>query len=130
MVDPAAADPWARPTRPVDTLTGVVAGPYESRRVHVRGVVTYHAPDGRLWIADDTGGVEVRVAEAATPLAAGTEVDVLGFPVAGSYGVALADARYRVTGRHRVAAGRADLDGAGTGRARTTQSWCSWKASC
>ena len=61
MVDPAPADPWARPTRPVDTLTGVVAGPYESRRVHVRGVVTYHATDGRLWIADQTGGVEVRV---------------------------------------------------------------------
>ena len=47
----------------------------------------------------DTGGVEVRVAEAAKPLPAGTEVDVLGFPVAGSYGVALADARFRVTGR-------------------------------
>ncbi len=99
VVDPAPPDPWARPTRPVDTLTGVVAGPYESRRVHIRGVVTYHAHDGRLWIADDTGGVEVRVADVAKPLPAGTEVDVLGFPVAGSYGVALADARYRVTGR-------------------------------
>ena len=69
VVDPAPPDPWALPTRPVDTLTGVVAGPYESRRVHIRGVVTYHAHDGRLWIADDTGGVEVR-ADVAKPLAA------------------------------------------------------------
>ena len=99
VIDPAPSDPWARPTRSVDTLTGVVAGPYESRRVHIRGVVTYHAHDGRLWIADDTGGVEVRVADAAKALPAGTEVDVLGFPVAGSYGVALADARFKVTGR-------------------------------
>jgi signal transduction histidine kinase/AmiR/NasT family two-component response regulator len=102
VLDPAPADPWSRPTRPVDTLTGVVAGPYESRRVHIRGVVTYHAREGRLWIADDTGGVEVRVADLAKPLPTGTEVDVLGFPVAGSYGVALADARYRVTGRSRL----------------------------
>jgi hypothetical protein len=99
VVDPAPPDPWARPTRSVDTLTGVVAGPYESRRVHIRGFVTYHAHDGRLWVADDTGGVEVRVADAAKPVPAGTEVDVLGFPVAGSYGVALADARFKVTGR-------------------------------
>jgi signal transduction histidine kinase len=99
VVDPAPTDPWARPTRSVDTLTGVVSGPYESRRVHVRGVVTYHDRDGRLWIADDSGGVEVRAAAVATPLTTGAEVDVLGFPVAGSYGVALADARFRVTGR-------------------------------
>ena len=102
VLDPPPADPWVQLTRPVDTLTGVVAGPYESRRVHLRGVVTYHAPDGRLWIADQTGGVEVRVPHVATRLVAGAEVDVLGFPVASSYGVALADARYRVTGRSVV----------------------------
>jgi hypothetical protein len=60
VVDPAPADPWARPLRKVDTLTGVVAGPYESRRVQVRGSVTAHFGDGRLWMADETGGVEVR----------------------------------------------------------------------
>ena len=47
----------------------------------------------------ETGGVEVRVAESSKRLPEGTEVEVLGFPVAGSYGVALADARYRGTGR-------------------------------
>ena len=98
VIDPASADPWARSLRNVDTLTGVVAGPYESRRVHVRGAVTAHTGDGRFWIADDTGGVEVRTPGTMTQLAPGTRVEVLGFPVAGAYGAALADARYRVLG--------------------------------
>jgi signal transduction histidine kinase len=97
VIDPSPEDPWAVPVRAVDTLTTILAHPGENRRLHVRGVVTHHAADGHLWLADATGGVEVR-APAALPLAPGTEVDVLGFPIASAYGVALADARFRPTG--------------------------------
>jgi signal transduction histidine kinase len=102
VLDPAPAEPWDAPVRAVDTLTTVAASPGENRRVHVRGIVTHHALDGHLWLADETGGVEVR-AHAEAPLEPGTEVDVLGFPVASAYGVALADARYRATGGRGVA---------------------------
>ncbi len=99
VLEPALADPWALPVMAVDTLRGAVAGLAESRRVRVQGDVTYHAPDGRLWLADATGGVEVRGPVPAEPLAPGTRVEALGFPAAGIHGVALADARYRGVGQ-------------------------------
>jgi signal transduction histidine kinase/AmiR/NasT family two-component response regulator len=94
VIDPAPADPWAAPRQPIDALAGVASGPYDRRRVHVQGVVTYHQSDGRLWLADETGGVEAQTPRGES-LPPGAVVDVLGFPVAGPYGAVLVDAVYR-----------------------------------
>ena len=98
VLDPPPADPWATPVRAVDTLMTVMASPGENRRVHIRGLVTHHDASGRLWVADESGGVEVRAASAEPRLRPGAEVEALGFTIASAYGVALADAIYRPTG--------------------------------
>jgi signal transduction histidine kinase/CheY-like chemotaxis protein len=93
----APADPFAVPTRPVNTLLQFTPQEGSAHRVKVQGVVTLTRADGSFYIQDGTGGLRVQPAGKATPQA-GERVDVLGFPAAGDYTPVLQDAVFRSLG--------------------------------
>jgi PAS domain S-box-containing protein len=93
--EPALANPLAAPVQPATALFTAA----EERFVqlaHVRGTVTWRMP-GRLMIADRTGATFA--VSNSEPVPPGSLVDVAGFPEAGAYGLTLADALVRVSGR-------------------------------
>ena len=98
VVEPSPGNPWDAPVQTVDSLAGFTAADHGSRRVHVRGTVLLAWPGEGIWVSDDTGGIEV-LSPDAPDLQPGDQVEVLGFPVLGSYTAGLVDARVRVTGR-------------------------------
>jgi signal transduction histidine kinase/CheY-like chemotaxis protein len=96
---PALADPFAAELQPMDGLLRFATADAAGRRTRVRGTVTL-VRGNRVFLADDTGALEVRVA--ATPsLTAGALVDAVGFPTAGAFGIVLEDAVVRAVGDGR-----------------------------
>jgi signal transduction histidine kinase/DNA-binding response OmpR family regulator len=90
------ADPFLAELRPMDGLLrfGTVDG--AGRRSRVRGTVTL-VRGNRVFLTDDTGALEVRVANPPA-LEAGALVDAVGFPAAGAFGIVLEDAAVRAVG--------------------------------
>jgi signal transduction histidine kinase/CheY-like chemotaxis protein len=88
-----ATDPFALPAQAIVRLLEFDGA---SRRVRVRGTVTLQRAD-RLFIADETGGLDVRTT-AESPFAVGDLVDAVGFPVSGESGAELQDALVRKVG--------------------------------
>jgi signal transduction histidine kinase/CheY-like chemotaxis protein len=88
-----AADPFALPAQAIVRLLEFDGA---SRRVRVRGTVALQRA-GRLFIADDTGGLDVRTT-AESQFAVGDVVDAVGFPVSGESGAELQDALVRRAG--------------------------------
>jgi PAS domain S-box-containing protein len=80
MKQPAPADPYALPTRTVESLFrfGSVARP--GHRVRVNGVVTMVRGADSFFLHDGTGGLEVERLD-AQPVQSGDRLDVVGFPV-------------------------------------------------
>lgn len=68
-----------------------------SHRVHIRGIVTCFQPGSFVWIRDHSVGLCVQTTQ-QEPLAPGDEIDVLGFPVLGSYPPILGDSIFRKIG--------------------------------
>src|ERR1022692_1134958 len=95
--EPAPADPFALPTRPVDGLLRYVPGRTFLHRVRVRGRVTLQWPGRLLCIQDDTQGLCVPTVQ-STPVNPGDLVDVVGFPEAGEFRPTLTGARFRRAG--------------------------------
>jgi len=91
--EPAPADPFRLPVRPIPDLTGTVAGAHWTHRIKVEGVVT--GKGGTDWFIEDSSrGLRVRAIN--TPVAqVGDRVQVVGFPDKGGF---LADAIVRRVG--------------------------------
>lgn len=63
-------------------------------RVRVQGVVLHHEPGVAFWLRDHESSVRIASSQ-TTPLNSGDEVDVVGFPVLGSYTASLEDGVFR-----------------------------------
>src|SRR6185503_1257251 len=60
VVTPPAADPFALPVSPVNTLLRFTSARSWEHRVRVRGTVTFSQP-GDLYLHDERGGLRVRM---------------------------------------------------------------------
>lgn len=101
VVTPPAADPFALPVSPINTLFRFAAGKSWDHRVRVQGTVTFSEP-GDLYLDDGSGGLRVRTSGGPPP-AVGDEVDAIGFASASDYSPVLQDAEVRVRGRKGAA---------------------------
>ena len=96
ILEPAAADPYALPVRPIDSLLQFTPNIVFLHRTHVRGRVTLQRPGQSLCIQAANDGLCVQTAQ-NTPLAMGDVADVVGFPAANQYAPIMTDAVFRWT---------------------------------
>src|SRR5208337_3981551 len=95
--EPAAADPFSLPVRPINSLLRFAPDVRFVRRVHVSGQVTLQWPGRWLYIQDASQGLFIPTVQ-KTPLKLGDVVDVVGFPAMGEYTVMLEDAVFKSEG--------------------------------
>jgi signal transduction histidine kinase len=95
--EPAPADPFSLPVRPINSLLRFEPGLRFIHRVHVRGQVTLQWPGRWIYIEDDSQGLFIPTIQ-KTPLQLGEVVDVLGFPAMGGYSIMLEDVVLKPTG--------------------------------
>ncbi len=79
VLEPAPADPFAAPARPIALLNRYTVRGTSNRRVHVRGVVTAQMRGPVLYVSDESGSLYVETPQ-ASPVELGDTVDVVGFP--------------------------------------------------
>ena len=94
VIEPPPARPWEAPLTTADALPGLLRSDYDGGRVRLRGVVTLNYPGDRVWVADQTGGVEIHPSE-RTAVKPGDRVEVLGFPIISGTSAALTQAIVR-----------------------------------
>ncbi|MCX6924262.1 MAG: sensor histidine kinase, partial [Verrucomicrobia bacterium] len=94
---PAPVAPEDIPLRSIASLMRFDPEEVQGHRVRVRGVVTHVEPEHDFWIHDVQKGLRVDSPQTGH-LAAGTEVEVLGFVSRGGYTPVLEDAVYRELG--------------------------------
>jgi diguanylate cyclase (GGDEF)-like protein len=94
---PAAADPFALPLQPIDTMMRFGDSQGTVMPVKIHGFVTYCNMRHGIYVQDGNRGLFVR-ARQFIPLPLGSEVEVVGYPVVGRYSPFLDDAIYRVVG--------------------------------
>ena len=94
---PAPGDPFDLPTRPFQNMLQYGDQEGAIARVKVRGTVTYSQPGHGLYIQDGSEGLFVESRQ-TTPIAAGSQLEVVGFPAAGRYSPKLDDAVFRIVG--------------------------------
>jgi signal transduction histidine kinase/CheY-like chemotaxis protein len=95
--EPAPADPFSSPVRPINSLLRFESGLRFIHRVHVRGQVTLQWPGRWIYIEDGSQGLFIPTTQ-KTPLQLGEVVDVLGFPAMGGYSLMLEDVVLKPTG--------------------------------
>ncbi len=99
ITKPAPENPFEGPVRSAASL--LMFSPknlYDyAHRVHIRGVVTCFQPGSSVWIRDGSVGLCVQTTQ-QQPLVPGDKVDVLGFPMPGSYPPILGDSMFRKIG--------------------------------
>ena len=95
--EPAAADPFSLPVRPINSLLRFAPDVRFVHRVHVSGQVTLQWPGRWLYIQDGSQGLFIPTAQ-KTPLKLGDVVDVVGFPAMGEYSLMLEDAVFKPDG--------------------------------
>ncbi len=95
--DPAPADPFLTPARPIDTLLRFAPGVSFVHRVRVRGQVTLQWPGRWLYIQDASQGLFIPTLQ-KTPLKLGDSVDAVGFPAMGENSPMLEDAVFQPGG--------------------------------
>jgi diguanylate cyclase (GGDEF)-like protein/PAS domain S-box-containing protein len=100
ILTPAPPDPFAVPATPIANIRRFSADLPDVHRVKVHGIVTAPFFLQGLFLMDSTGGVYAE-SQDGTPLHAGDEVDVVGFPAEGAYSPVLRSASLRPTGRHQ-----------------------------
>src|ERR1035441_9268175 len=96
ILEPAPADPYAVPVRPIDSLLQFTPNVAYLHRAHVRGRVTLQRPGRSLCIQDASEGLCVQTAQ-NTPITLGDVADVVGFPAANQYAPTMTDAVFRWT---------------------------------
>jgi diguanylate cyclase (GGDEF)-like protein len=93
--EPAPGDPFASPVQGVDGLLHFSSASGLQHRVHVRGTVTLQWP-GRLLCIEDHGHGLCAQIEQTSVLKRGEVVDLLGFPMIGTFTPTLVDASYQL----------------------------------
>ena len=101
VIQAAQADPFAVPVMPIDQLGRFSAESGEVHRVKVRGVVTSRFPGRGLFLINATGGVYAETQD-GSPVKAGDEVEVIGFPGKGDYSPVLRSAGIHPIGQHQT----------------------------
>jgi two-component system, sensor histidine kinase and response regulator len=94
--EPAPADPFGSPISPVSGLLMFTPDSAWHHRVHIRGTVTLSWPGRLLCIQDGVHGLCAQTDQTA-PLGPGELVDVIGFPVIGTFTPTLTHATFRAT---------------------------------
>ncbi len=100
VLQPAPADPFAVPATSVDRIGRFSAQLTDVHRVKVQGVVTARFPGQGLYLMDATGGVYAE-GQDGSPVQAGDQVEVIGFPENGDYSTVLRTASIRPLGKHQ-----------------------------
>jgi signal transduction histidine kinase/CheY-like chemotaxis protein len=95
--EPAPADPFGSPISPVSGLLLFTPDSAWHHRVHIRGTVTLSWPGRLLCVQDGVHGLCAET-DQTTPLRAGELMDVIGFPVIGTFTPTLTHATFRATG--------------------------------
>ncbi len=85
---------YATPPVPIASLLQFSGAHDMGHRARLRGTVTYANRFGATWVSDASGGIMVQDHD-ATGLAAGDQVDVLGFPQIAGFSPALVGAEVR-----------------------------------
>jgi signal transduction histidine kinase/DNA-binding response OmpR family regulator len=94
VTEPAPADPYSLPVRPINTLMRYTPGENVGHRVRVKGVVTLQQPGGATYIIDHTSGLQIQTLDTIR-LEPGDLVDAIGFPASGEYTPVLQHAIFR-----------------------------------
>jgi diguanylate cyclase (GGDEF)-like protein len=94
---PAPADPFGIPLRSLGSLLQFDDREGTINQIKVRGVVTYFEPGQGLYIQDGRQGLFVQTGQ-VTPVALGSQLEVVGYPASGRYSPKLEDAIFRVVG--------------------------------
>jgi len=95
--EPAPADPFSMPVRPIDNLLRFAPHVRFVHRVRVRGRVALQWPGQWLFIQDGTQGLFIPTVQ-KTLVTLGDVVDVVGFPAMGEYSLMLEDAIFKRAG--------------------------------
>jgi len=98
---PAPPEAFSLPLRPLAELQQFALDQPTGHRVHVRGVVAFHEPDGTTYLADPTGGFSIQSKE-QKPLNPGDRIDVLGFLGVVDRHPVLEDSIFQVTSTGRA----------------------------
>jgi len=98
----APAHPFASPISPVSGLLLFTPDSAWHHRVHIRGTVTLSWPGRVLCIQDGLHGLCAQT-EQRTPLSPGERVDVIGFPIIGTFTPTLTHATYETAGYQQPA---------------------------
>ncbi|HLH09709.1 MAG TPA: EAL domain-containing protein [Terriglobales bacterium] len=99
VLDAPPADPFAIETTAISNILQYSSDLADVHRLKVVGTVTARFPQRGLFLMDATGGVYVETQD-GTPANPGDEIEVIGFPSAGSYTPVLKSASLRGTSRH------------------------------
>ncbi len=97
---PAAADPFGIPARPINSVLQFSASESWGHRVKIRGVVTYRERGVAICLQDGTQGIPVHSSQ-TTPVQLGDQVEAVGFAATGEYSAALENGLFRIIGRGR-----------------------------
>ncbi len=100
---PAPADPFSLPIRPIRSLLQFAPDTALLHRAHVRGRVTLEWPGRSLCIESGAQGLCASTLQ-TTPVKTGESVDVIGFPATGEYTPTLEHAVFRAAGKGRPVA--------------------------
>ena len=99
ILEPSPTDPFAVPVIPVADVRRYSADLSDDHRVKVIGTVTARFPQQGIYLTDGTGGLYAE-SQDGSPIKEGDQVEVIGFPAAGSFSPILKSASIRPTGKH------------------------------
>ena len=108
-------DPFAVAVIPIANVRRYSADLSDDHRVKVVGTVTARFPQQGIYVTDGSGGLYAE-SQDGSPIKEGDQVEVIGFPAAGSFSPVLKSASIRPTGQHFLptiasVGGRAALKG-------------------
>lgn len=94
IVTPAPENPFAMPTRPIESLLQFTPQESFGHRVKIEGTVIYSHPGAEIFLQDGQHGIEVKTQD-HLPLQVGDQVEALGFVSQGVYTPLMQDAVLR-----------------------------------
>lgn len=103
VLDAPPKDPFAIAVTPIADVRRFSADASDEHRVKVIGTVTAHFPQQGVYMTDATGGLYAE-SQDGTPVTEGDEVEVIGFPAAGSFSPVLKSASIRSARKHTAPA--------------------------
>ncbi len=95
VVKAPAADPYAAPLRPLNSIMQFEPGVLGNHRIRVAGTVTYQDPGHSIYVQDGADGLLLQTEQTA-PAPVGSRIEAIGFPSFGGYAPMLRNALFRV----------------------------------